>query len=118
MNRRQLFGGAIAAPAILAAAAATGSSRDRISTETGDPGERRYAELCGDGMQALVFLDGVEQEGCVTADPGLGLVKRAVRTAKGNIAINHATSEIFYETVYGEVTWKAVPSPWPKLTGA
>lgn len=118
MNRRQVFGGAVAAPAILAATAASGGSRDRVSTEQGDPGERRYAELCGDGLAVRVFLDGVEQKDCVTADPGLGLVKRPVRTARGNIAINHATGEIHYETVHGHVRCETFTADWMRPPGA
>lgn len=105
MNRRSLFAAVIAAPAMMASRAKAGGrvSRDRISTEKGDPGERRYAELSGDGKRVRVFLDGVEQKDAVTADPGLGIVKRAVVTENGNIAINKATGEIFYETVSGDV---------------
>lgn len=111
MNRRQLmFGGSALAAAVpaIAATAAAPASANRISCEKGDPGERLYAELCGDRKHAKVYLDGVLQDECVTADPGLGMVKRAVVTERGNIALNRSTGEIFYETVFGVVRWEAV----------
>lgn len=118
MNRRQLFGGAVAAPAMLAGMAMAAESRDRISTEKGDPGERRYSELCGDGKAVRVYLDGVEQNDAVMADPGLGEVKRPVVTKNGNIAINHATGEIYYETVRGAVRVEVFDAPWMRPSGA
>lgn len=103
MNRRQLFGGAVAAPVLLSAAAQPPPSPDRVSCEKGDPGERRYAELCGDRKGVRVYRDGVVETEAVMADPGLGLVKRAVVTENGNIAINRSTGEVLYETVRGVV---------------
>lgn len=75
----------------------------RVSSEKGDPGERLYCQLCGDKKRVRIFLDGAEQQMAVTADERLGMVKRAVLTPKGNLAVNHATGEIFHEEVYGAV---------------
>lgn len=84
----------------------------RISTVKGDPGERAYAELCGDGKVAKVFLDGEAQPDCVTVDEQDGSVVRAVRTPSGKLAFNRATGEIYHETVFGEVRVEIVDRGW------
>jgi hypothetical protein len=75
----------------------------RISSVKGDPGERLYAECCGDGRKITVLFDGVEQPLAETADEIMGTVTRAVKTPGGNMAVNHATGEILKETVHGDV---------------
>lgn len=84
----------------------------RVSVIKGDPGERLYAELCGDNKVAHVFLNGVEQKHCMTADEREGLVVRTVITPNGNVAINWANEEILYETVFGDVRLEIVDKNW------
>ena len=112
MNRRQIFGGTAAGAAAIATVGlaqpslAKPTSGLRISCEKGDPGEHLYAELCADGKHVTVYFNGKEQKGCLTADPGLSLIKRHVETEKGNYA--HTPQNGFvYETVYGHVRWTA-----------
>ena len=80
----------------------------RVSCEKGDPGERLYAELCGDKRRARVFLDGVEQHEALTADERLGIVRRFAMTSKGNLAFNLSTGEAYIEEVRGVVVVEIV----------
>lgn len=75
----------------------------RISCLKGDAGERRYAELCGDGKKIKIFLDGVEQREALIADEEEGFVRRVVLTQKGKLAYNPATEAVLEETVRGKV---------------
>ena len=77
---------------------------ERVSCETGDPGEVAYGMACADGKQIKVWLDGVEQTHCITADASEGWVKRLIVSPSGNVAINMATGEILTEVVRGAVT--------------
>lgn len=110
MDRRSFFKGALAAgvvaPVINSAQAGTPDPvrhDRRVSCLMGDPGERLYAELCGDGKKITVYLDGIEQKYAVTADEVEGMVYRPIMTPEGNLAINRATGDIPHETVYGRV---------------
>ena len=91
---------AVAAPAVAAVLKPGGR---RISIVRGDPGERLYSEACGDGKRVTVFLDGVEQKWCETADESDGFVDRIVETPGGNMAFNWAAGEVLKERVYGDV---------------
>lgn len=75
----------------------------RVSCVKGDAGELLYAKLCGDGKPVKVFLDGVEQKECVTADETQGFIVRHIITEKGNAAFNPATGEVLQETIKGAV---------------
>lgn len=105
MNRRSFFRAAVAAPAAIIASPRPGSACEftRISCERGDPGERAYGILCGRGLSATVWLDGVEQKLAVTADVERGYVKRLVDAGGGRIAYNRMTDEVLHEEVYGRV---------------
>lgn len=122
MNRRKFFGAAAISPLALAATPAPATAKKmpihievevnwdaiypygtRISCVKGDPGERFYGVLCGDGIRPEVWLDGVKQDHAETADALHGEVVRAVTTPNGNIAINPATNEVLRETVRGKV---------------
>ncbi|BCH33150.1 hypothetical protein MesoLjLc_50800 [Mesorhizobium sp. L-8-10] len=107
MDRRSFLRGAAVAPIAVTGAAVQANSApegyERVSTETGDPGERAYAMACGDGKRIKVYLDGVEQQYCLTADARQGWVKRHVITEQGNVAFNRATEEILTEVVHGRV---------------
>ncbi|MBK3745291.1 hypothetical protein G3A39_39600 [Paraburkholderia aspalathi] len=108
MDRRSFFKGAAAAVvsapiAITASIAVAKAGGRRISSVSGDPGERLYTQLCGDGKIIKAYLNGAEQTLCVTADEAEGMIYRVVSTPGGNIAINHVTGEIMHETVYGDV---------------
>lgn len=78
---------------------------ERISSETGDPGERAFAMACGDGKNVKIYLDGVGQKYATMADAREGLVKRLVLTPEGNMAFNRVTNEMFTEIVSG---WVAI----------
>lgn len=73
----------------------------RISCLKDDPGYRAWCMLRGDGKTAKVYLDGVEQKDACIADEAEGMVRRAVRTPEGNLAIGR--DEVLEETVYGDV---------------
>lgn len=107
MNRRQMLGAAALA-AVAVPVAAKPPMGQRISCETGDPGERLYSLLCAEGKFLKVFLNGKEIDGVVTADPEAGTIKRIVKSSNGNIAFNRVTGEVFHETLTGEVRWVAV----------
>ena len=109
MDRRAFLGGtavAVAGVAAIAAepvAAVRKAGGRRVSCVKGDPGERLYAQACGDGKTVKVLLDGVEQQWAETADESLGFVERIVETPEGNMAINQARGEVLMERVYGDV---------------
>lgn len=114
MSRRGLLvGGASGAAAIVAILPLSNEERfckadlknsaKRVSTEKGDPGEILYAQCCVDGQQIRVWLDGVEQHDAFTADEGLGIVVRAMKSPRGNIMFNAANQEVLTETVTGKV---------------
>ena len=48
----------------------------RISSEMFDPGYRNHLALIADGYHVRVFLDDRLQDGCITADPDEGFVRR------------------------------------------
>lgn len=73
----------------------------RVSMEKGDPGEIPWGKLRADGKIVRVFLDGVPQKYCRTADAKEGWVNRLVLTDKGNIA--KGIDRVLDETVYGHV---------------
>lgn len=50
----------------------------RISSDIFDPGYRNHLALIADGYEIRVFLDDELQEGCITADPDEGFVRRRV----------------------------------------
>jgi hypothetical protein len=88
MNRRDLFGlGAAAAAGIAGAATAAPRTGRRVSVDPGDPGEVTYQEFKIAGYEVRVFLDGVEVQGCVTADEAEGLIIRHPRDEKGHPTI-------------------------------
>lgn len=104
MKRRDLFrAGAAIAIAGTAGLPVMAAGGRRVSIVKGDPGERLYAEACGDGKSVRVFLDGVEQRHAETADEAEGFVDRCVTTAEGNIAWNRRTGEILKERAHGRV---------------
>lgn len=105
MDRRSFLRGSAAAvvSAPVAAVAVKKVGGRRVSTIKGDPGERLYAEACGDGKTVKVFLDGVEQKWVETADEAEGFVDRVVETPEDNMAINLAAGELLKERVYGDV---------------
>lgn len=112
-SRRSLFGAVAlggAAVALAASAEAKPASSLRISIDRDDPGERLYAETIADGLKVRVFLDGREMKDVVMADPGLGEIKRAVKTAKGNFVLTADGQEVMYETLKGRVRWEAIPA--------
>ena len=47
----------------------------RISYELFDPGYANQLALIADGYQISVFLNDVQQDGCITADPNEGFVR-------------------------------------------
>lgn len=75
----------------------------RISATPGDPGERAYSILRGDGWSPRIFLDGVEQKDAVMADPVEGVVERCIATPEGNYAFNDVTGEVLHEKIRGDV---------------
>ena len=122
LRRREMLAGIVAIPALGAVAVTEFRSEPhptavpkvtgrRASTIKGDPGERLYAEACGDGLRVKVFFNGVEEKTCDTADERDGYIIRPVMTSNGNIAFNKSTGKIYRETVFGEVRIELVLQP-------
>jgi hypothetical protein len=114
MNRREIFklGGAAAAVATIPARALAAGPKQspdytRVSTEEGDAGYVPYGHLMADGRWPTVYLDGVKQDGCLTADSNVGMIKRYVQTEHGNYAA--VGNKLLTETVYGRVLIEVPP---------
>lgn len=111
LNRRSFFRFAAAVPVAVATArpdlAGAATSYRRISTESGDPGERAWAMLRADGYHPQAYLDGVYQELACTADADEGMVRRGVATMDGNLCVG-ADEKVMMETVYGRVEIRIV----------
>lgn len=75
----------------------------RISVEEGDP-----AYFSGFG--ATVRLNGEIVDHVTTADEELGFLRRLKTTAKGELVLNSARSEVERETLFGKVTVE-LPEP-------
>lgn len=75
----------------------------RTSTDHGDPGERLFCQLRADGKKLRVWLNGIEEKDCITADPVAGYVVRAVRSPGGNLCLDSIQSDVLRETVHGHV---------------
>jgi hypothetical protein len=76
---------------------------DRLSVHEGDPGFLQYVELGGDSAKIKIFLDGVEQRDCVTADRAQGWVRRFKRLDGMPVIVDYRFAE---EVVYGVVEFK------------
>ena len=87
----------------------------RISCIVGDPGERLYAQMIGDGHWPEIYLDGVRQNDCLTADEAQGYVVRHVIGVDGGLAFNPSAGELLKEKAYGRV--EISPSPADYLAG-
>lgn len=73
----------------------------RMSCEPDDAGYVPWGMARGDGKIVKVWLDGVEQKQCITADESVGMVKRVLLTPAGNVAVGN--DEVLTEVVYGDV---------------
>lgn len=106
MDRRSFFRFFAAAPVAVATARPDlpgfAASYRRLSSESGDPGERAWAELAADGIYPKVYLDGVEQDLACTADVDLGMIRRAAKSPQGRLLMG-ADEQVMIETVYGRV---------------
>lgn len=74
----------------------------RISVDEQDSGYQAYIES---GVYWNVYLDGVLQDKCITADEELGMIKRIVQPYQ-IIEIN-GEQEFVQEVVYGKVELKS-----------
>lgn len=105
IDRRSFFGAA----AVGASAVALGKYQPsqgparRVSTDKFDPGEHVFAKLRASGKQVKVWLDGVEQDNCITADVDEGWVKRYQTDHEGNLAVAIADNTILTEIIKGRV---------------
>ena len=75
----------------------------RVSIHEDDPGYWQYCVARAHGKTIHVFLDGVEQKECVTADDERRIVKRAALYPDGTPKLDAALDKIAYETVIGDV---------------
>lgn len=112
MNRRSFLRSGAAVTAITPFAAIgiampTQSEFFRISVEKDDPGYIPYAKLNGDGRSPKIYLDGIEQRDCITADASEGWIKRIIITEQGNPA--NVCGEICHEVVCGKVVIEVPP---------
>jgi hypothetical protein len=95
---------AVALPTVVVTAAEALPPRGdgiRVSSDKDDPGYSQWAMFNGDGKKVEAYLNGELQKHCMTADEKLGMVKRAVLTPSGNMAIGH--DEFLFEEVFGDV---------------
>jgi hypothetical protein len=66
----------------------------RVSTERSDlEGIRNHQNLILAGYHIRVFVDGVEHDGVMMADPNAGLV-RAIRVVRGSISMIRLTGDV------------------------
>ncbi|SHJ71257.1 hypothetical protein SAMN05444159_1292 [Bradyrhizobium lablabi] len=75
--------------------------RGRVSADRNDPGYENHKNLMAGGYKIVVFLNGVEQKYCVSADPEEGSVCRN-RTVNGSPVFHYGIAQT--EIVKGEVT--------------
>lgn len=76
----------------------------RVSTDKDDAGFWQFNLLMAAEKQIDVFLDGIHQKHCMTADDECGIVVRCVVDSEGGIQISPDNpNEIWYETVAGKV---------------
>lgn len=101
LSRRALLASA-SLPALALAPAARRAGL-RVSREASDPGYRTFYAAKKAGRRVKVFLDGVEQPACLTADEQTGFVKRCVLHVDGGIYVAPGTDEIMTEEVSGAV---------------
>lgn len=85
------------------------TNSQRISCEPEDSGFGLFSQTLSDGTKVLVFLDGVEVDKVITADPGRGEIERFVTDDKGDYVRNAKGDEVLRETLQGAVRWEAVP---------
>jgi hypothetical protein len=72
----------------------------RVSIEQDDAGHEPYVRLVAGGHDIDIFLSGVRQKGCITADRSEGFVKRFVEP----IVIDG--DQFRTEIIHGEVEFK------------
>jgi len=75
----------------------------RFSVEKGDPGFAAYRALGPSRRKVRVFVDGVEQKECVTADTKRGVAVIHQRDAAGWLAINRRRDRLKLQQVFGRV---------------
>jgi hypothetical protein len=103
MNRRQLFGAAVAATAV-AATPATASEGRRVSVLEGEEGYDAWVQMMSGGLDCDVYLNGVLVKDVEMADERLGLLRRAKRNRAGEFYIDPAKGdEIAREYLKGQV---------------
>jgi hypothetical protein len=72
-----------------------------ISADQSDPeGCANHKNILDGGYTIVVFLDGAEQEHCLSADPASGVVRRFKKSMGSLVAVN---GSVPIETVKGEV---------------
>lgn len=69
----------------------------RVSVDTFDPG------YCGQIPGLQIFLNGIKQNGVVTADDSLGVIVRYKRDSQGKYELDKIACEVLKETLWGEV---------------
>lgn len=110
IDRRSFFGSA----AVGVSAVALGKYQPcqgpvrRVSIDKFDPGEHVFAKLTASGKSVKIWLDGVEQLQCITADVDEGWVKRYQTDHEGNLAVAIADNTILTEIVKGRVAIETV----------
>lgn len=73
---------------------------NRLSIVSGDAGEIPFVELRYAGRRPTIWLDGVEQTACLTADRGEGMILRYV------MPYQVVDGEAVTETVRGRVEFR------------
>lgn len=69
----------------------------RVFCEENDPGFENWIK----NKDVKVFLNGIEQKGCIIADSDAGMIKRYIEDENGYFVVKNGKALI--ETIYGKV---------------